>query len=86
MAVSGNFQLEVQVVRVSDPVDDCRAGREGLDVCQLYIDEMCLDPQSEEQDCSLIESTSDLDLDSGLPRTRTLTVTNQPWPVSRVSN
>ena len=88
VAVSGNFQLEVRVIRVRDPVDDC-----GLDPCLLYIDEMCLDPQfeepgseEEERDCSLVESNRDLDLESGLPRTRTLTVTNQPWPVSRFSN
>ena len=86
MAVSGNFQLEVQVVRVRDPVDDCGGG---IDVCDLYIDEMCLDPQfeepgseEEEQDCSLTRFTNNVDLEGGLPRTRTLSVTNQPWPVS----
>ena len=86
MAVTGNFQLEVQVVRVRDSVNDCGGG---LDVCHLYIDEMCLDPhfeepgsEEEEQECSLTESGANLDLDSGLPKTRTLTVTNQPWPVS----
>ena len=86
MVVSGNFELEVQVVRVRDPVDDCGAWPE---VCDLYIDEMCLDPQSEEpgseeeeQDCSLTRFTNNVDLEDGLPRTRTLSVTNQPWPVS----
>ena len=86
MAVTGNFQLEVQVVRFRDPVNDCGGG---IDVCDLYIDEMCLDPQFEEpgseeedQDCSLIEYENNLDLESGLPKTRTLSVTNQPWPVS----
>ena len=88
VAVSGNFQLEVRVIRVRDSVDDC-----GLDLCLLYIDEMCLDPQfeepgseEEEQDCSLVEYNRDLDLESGLPRTRALTVTDQPWPVNRFSN
>ncbi|CAI8022037.1 Delta-like protein 4 [Geodia barretti] len=49
---------------------------------------MCLDPQIEEtgseeedQDCSLIEYEDNLDLKYGLPETRTLSVTNQPWPV-----
>ncbi|CAI8051461.1 Fat-like cadherin-related tumor suppressor homolog [Geodia barretti] len=85
VAVTGNFQLEVQVVRVRDSVDDCGWWPE---VCDLYIDEMCLDPQFEEpgseeedQDCSLIEYENNLDLESGLPKTRTLSVTNQPWPV-----
>jgi hypothetical protein len=86
VAVTGNFQLEVQVVRVRDSVNDC--GRL-LDVCHLYIDEMCLDPQFEEpgseeeeqEECSLIKYENDLDLESGLPKTRTLSVTNQPWPV-----
>ena len=78
----------MQVVRVRDSVNDCGVGL-GFDVCQLYIDEMCLDPQFEEpgseeedQDCSFIEYGNDLDLESGLPETRTLSVTNQPWPVS----
>ena len=86
MAVTGNFQLEVQVVRVGDSVNDCGGG---IDVCYLYIDEMCLDPQFEEpgseeeqQECSLIEYENDLDLKYGLPTTRTLAVNNQPWPVS----
>jgi hypothetical protein len=85
VAVTGNFQLEVRVVRVSDPVDDCGGG---LDVCYLYINEMCLDPQfeepgpeEEEQECSLIKDENNLHLESGLPKTRTLSVTNQPWPV-----
>ena len=76
----------MQVVRVRDPVNDCGGG---IDLCQLYIDEMCLDPQieepgseEEEQECSLIKDENDLDLESGLPKTRTLSVTNQPWPVS----
>ena len=75
----------MQVVRVRDSVDDCGGGPA---VCRLYIDEMCLDPQIEEpgseedQDCSLIEYGNNLDLESGLPKTRTLSVTNQPWPVS----
>ncbi|CAI8022029.1 Delta-like protein 4 [Geodia barretti] len=82
---SGNFQLEVQVVRVRDSVNDCGRWPE---VCHLYIDKMCLDPQFEEpgseeedQDCSLIEYEDNLDLKYGLPETRTLSVTNQPWPV-----
>ena len=75
----------MQVVRVRDSVNNCGWG---FDKCRLYIDEMCLDPQIEEpgseedQDCSLIEYGNNLDLESGLPKTRTLSVTNQPWPVS----
>ena len=73
-------------MRVRDPVDDCGGG---LDLCTLYIDEMCLDPQfeepgseEEEKDCSLTRFTNNVGLEMGLPRTRTLSVTNQPWPVS----
>ena len=83
---SGNFQLEVQVVRVRDPVDYCGTL---FDMCDLYTDEMCLDPKFEEpgseeedQDCSLIKDEDDLNLEFGLPKTKTLSVTNQPWPVS----
>ena len=64
-----------------DSVDDCGIL---LDVCALYIDEMCLDAGSEEpqEECSLGESDRDLDLRSGLPKRKTFSVISQPWPVS----
>ena len=76
----------MQVVRVGDSVNDCGGG---IDLCQLYIDKICLDPQFEEpgseQECSLVEHENDLDLFSGLPNTRTLAVTAQPWPVCEIN-
>ena len=76
-------ELEVIVVEFSDPVDDYR-----IDLCDLYIDEMSLDPQNEGSDqytCSLGEVSRDLDLESGLPMTATFTSDSQPWPVSEVT-
>lgn len=85
VTVSGDFLLEVQVLRVNDSVNDCGGG---FDVCDLYIDELCLDSQSEApgsveegEACSLAVSTDDLDLEEGLPRTGNLSAVAQPWPV-----
>ena len=82
--VSGNFQLEVEVVRFHDPINSC-----GIIVilCDPYIDEMCLDPKAEEeeegQECSLAVSTADLDLED-FPRTQNIAVMAQPWPVCEI--
>ena len=80
VAVYGNFLLEVQVLHFINSDSDCGPG----DECDLYIDEMCLDPQSgeTEQECSLAASTGDLDLYKGLPMTGNLSVSSKPWPVS----
>ena len=78
--MEGNFRFEVEVVGFTDPVDDCGGG---ADVCALYIERICLDPQTVvDYDCSLGEISNDLDLESNLPKSRTLTVNNRPWPVS----
>ena len=73
------------MLRVNDSVNDCGGG---FDVCDLYIDELCLDSQSEahgsveeREACSLAVSTDNLDLEKGLPRTGNLSVVSQPWPV-----
>ena len=79
--VAGQFELEVRVVGFSDPVDEC-----GTFACDLYIDDLCLKPQSEEEDasknCSLGEFSGDLNLEEGLPKTESFTRDTQPWPVS----
>ena len=76
------FELEVRVENYNDPVDDCG---DGFDICVLYIDDVCLGPQIEDNEsCSLERDGDDLELNDGnLPRIRTLTVMSQPWPVSR---
>ena len=75
------FKLEVSVEDYDDPVDDCGGG---FDLCTLYINDVCLGPQIEaNKSCSLERDRDDLDLYDNLPRTRTLTVMSQPWPVSR---
>ena len=81
VAVYGNFLLEVQVLHFSNSDSDCGP----VDECDLYIDGMCLDPQSGKtgQECSLAASTDDLDLYKGLPMTGNLSASSQPWPVSR---
>ena len=77
----------MEVTDVHDPIDDCGGG---VERCHLYIEEFCLDPQSEElhydeeeeEECSLIEIENNFfDLDSDLPKTKTLFVTNHYWPV-----
>ena len=72
------------MVDVSDPVDEC-----GTFACDLYIDDICLKPQSEDQqsedandNCSLGEFSGDLNLEEGLPKTESFTSDTQPWPVS----
>ena len=84
MAVSGNFLLEVQVLNFSNTNGDCGL----IDLCDPYIDEMCLDAQSEEeegQECSLAVSTANLDLEDGLPKAGNLFATARPWPVSSIA-
>ena len=82
--VAGQFELEVRVVGFSDPVDDC-----GFESCHLYIDDLCLKPQSEDQEsegadenCLLGKFSGYLDLEEGLPKTESFTWNTQPWPVS----
>ena len=82
--VAGQFELEVRVVGFSDPVDEC-----GFQSCDLYIDDLCLKPQSEDQEsedandnCSLGKFSGALDLEEGLPKTESFTRNTQPWPVS----
>ena len=82
VVIMAQFELEVSVEDYDDPVDVCG---DGLDICVLYIADICLGPQIEDDEsCSLERDGDDLDLDDDeLPRTRTLTVMSQPWPVSR---
>lgn len=78
--MKGNFKFEIQVVDFNDPVNDCGGG---FDICVLYIEEICLSPQTgsgSDEDCSLGEYNDDLDLDN-LPRTVSI-LSTQPWPVS----
>ena len=80
--VTAQFRLEIVVVEFSDSSNNC-----GADGCDLFINRLCLDPSNEECTngvCSLDEDSSDLDLESGLPKTATLT-SSQPWPVSVVT-
>ena len=78
--VESQFELDIRVVDFSDRVGDCGGM---LDVCQLYIDKICLDPQSNyDQSCTLGALTRETDLDSGLPKNRAFSVDTKPWPVS----
>ena len=78
--VESQFELDIGVVDFSDSVGDCGGG---FDICRLYIDKMCLDPQSNhDQSCTLGGLTKDTDLDSDLPRSRSFSVNTKPWPVS----
>ena len=80
--VTAQFRLEIVVVEYSDSSNNC-----GVDGCDRYISKLCLDPSNEECTngaCSLDDDLRDLDLESGLPRTATLT-SSQPWPVSEVT-
>lgn len=78
------FELQVRVEDYSDPVNKCS---DEIDICALYIDDICLGPQIEDDEsCSLKKNANNVDLDDDdLPKTRTLTVESQPWPVSEVS-
>ena len=71
-------------MRVDDYDDPVNVCSNLIDICILYIDDICLGPQIEDNEsCSLERDGNDLDLDDDeLPRTRTLTVVSQPWPVS----
>ena len=88
VVVEGKYKFQVQVRDFDDPVDDCGGG---ADRCVLYIDDMCLSPLpepgseegGEDEECSLGERSSDIDIESGLPRTVSINSdTTQPWPVS----
>ena len=73
------------MVDFSNSNNDC-----GTDGCDLYINKLCLDPdplngECSESSCSLGEDSDDLDLESGLPKSKTLTVESRPWPVSEVT-
>ena len=80
--ITAQFELQVRVDDYDDPVNDCG---DLFDICVLYINDICLGPQIEDDEsCSLERDGNDLNLNDGnLPRTRTLTVMSQPWPVSR---
>ena len=79
--ITAQFELQVRVDGYDDSVNDCG---DPFDICALYINDICLGPQIEDNEsCSLERDGNDLDLSDGdLPRTRTLTVVSQPWPVS----
>ena len=79
-----NFRLEIRVVDFSNSNNDC-----GFDGCQLFINNLCLDPLNDvcvKGSCSLDGDSRDLDLESGLPKTTFLTSESQPWPVSESVN
>ena len=79
--ITAQFELKVSVDDFNDPVNVCSRI---FDICVLYIDDICLGPQIEDNEsCSLERDRNELDLNGDLPRTRTLTVVSQPWPVSR---
>ena len=70
------------MVGFSDPVGECG----WFDSCHPYIDDICLKPQSEDQEsadenCSLGKFSGTLNLEEGLPKTESFRNT-QPWPVS----
>ena len=84
----GKYEFQVQVRDFDDSVDDCGGG---FDICDLYIDDMCLSPlpgpgsgeRGEDEECSLGERSKNVDIESGLPRTVSINSdTTQPWPVS----